>query len=79
MRIKHLKTNGCSSYISKNMQNKIKTDIYTHTHTHTHIALLYLCYLMSNIHPGFELTSHDSDSHSASLMLAIIYPQIIKI
>ena len=66
MRIKHLKTNGCSSYISKNMQNKIKTDIYTHTHTH--IALLYLCYLMSNIHPGFELTSHDSDSHSASLM-----------
>ena len=37
MRMKHLKTNCHSSYISKNMLNKIKTDIYTH-----HTALLML-------------------------------------
>ena len=47
MRIKHLKTNSHSSYISQNMSNKIKTDIYTH-----HAAL----FMLSHVKYSFELT-----------------------
>ena len=57
MRIKHLKTNGCSSYISKNMQNKIKTDIYTHTHTHTHRTTLFM---LSHVKYSSRIRAHES-------------------
>ena len=55
MRIKHLKTNGCSSYISKNMQNKIKTDIYTHTHTHRTTL-----FMLSHVKYSSRIRAHES-------------------
>ena len=61
MSIKHLKTNGYSSYISKNMQNKIKTDIYTHTHR---TAL----FMLSPVKYSSRIRAHES-----SLMTHILH------